>query len=286
MMAQFSVALSLFVLVALVLVAIRARNANRALWAEFERSRSDHRAAQALGDKRFQQIYGRVLGLQSSSASPILLTAQHAEDVFLVDYFIGVTGGTFIEVGAYDGVRFSNTYALEQLGWKGLLVEAHPENAAKCRANRPGSTVEECAVVGPDSPGQASFTMVLGNGADLLSGLSLAPEHLRRCEREGSGLRTVEVSSMTLTAIMAKHGIQQVDFLSIDIEGGELEALLGLDLSLVRPLLILLEANTQAAKDSLTKHMLSNRYRFLAQFGVNLMFEDSVASPRPTGHFG
>jgi hypothetical protein len=75
---------------------------------------------------------------------------------------------------------------------------------------------------------------------------------------------------------MAKHGMRQVDFLSIDIEGGELEALLGLDLNLVRPRLILLEANTQVAKDSLSSHMLSNGYCLLAQFGVNLMFEDTL----------
>lgn len=36
------------------------------------------------------------------------------------------TGGVFFEMGAIDGVKLSNTYLLDRMGWRGLLIEANP----------------------------------------------------------------------------------------------------------------------------------------------------------------
>ena len=43
------------------------------------------------------------------------------------------TDGYFVEVGAFDGYTYSNTWGLSELGWSGLMIEAIPEYADKCR---------------------------------------------------------------------------------------------------------------------------------------------------------
>ena len=43
-----------------------------------------------------------------------------------------LSGGTFVEVGAFDGWSYSHTVCLAQLGWRGLYIEPVPEHAALC----------------------------------------------------------------------------------------------------------------------------------------------------------
>lgn len=43
--------------------------------------------------------------------------------------------GTFVEVGAFDGYTFSNTWGLAQRGWRGIYVEPIPKYANQCRKN-------------------------------------------------------------------------------------------------------------------------------------------------------
>ena len=74
-------------------------------------------------------------------------------DLQLVDLMGRRRGGTFVEAGANDGIRQSNTYYLEKvLGWKGVLVEPMPELASLCSQRRPGSIVVNAALVREDYP--------------------------------------------------------------------------------------------------------------------------------------
>ena len=79
---------------------------------------------------RAEELRGR---LEAASVS------QGREDVFAFEhFFFGVENGTFLELGALDGVRYSNSYALDrQLGWKGVLIEASPPSYARLALNRP-----------------------------------------------------------------------------------------------------------------------------------------------------
>lgn len=68
------------------------------------------------------------------------LTSQSEEDKAVHNrYFCGKTNGVFVEMGALDGVRYSNTKMFEEvpLNWRGLLIEANPRNADKIPQNRP-----------------------------------------------------------------------------------------------------------------------------------------------------
>jgi len=277
-----SLALSVLAVWAALLLGWKARKAHRSLWAAFESHRRQRAADEMEERKLWQRCYGRLLAIQHGKADPIQLTAQHAEDVFLADYFEGFGPGIFVEIGAYDGIQFSNTYALEQMGWTGLLVKAHPENVERCRKNRPRSIVEHVAIGGPEASGTVSFHMVMGRGGDLLSALSPDEDHLRRCQREGKGVQPVAVTCMSLGRLLQLHPLPRIDFLSVDIEGGEIAALQGLDFARLRPRLILLEANGREALDALHAFMQPLDYRPLRRFGVNVLFEDRRAGPRPS----
>lgn len=52
--------------------------------------------------------------------------SQNKEDLIVLDYFKGKKG-TVLEIGANDGITFSNSLLLIERGWGGILVEPSPE---------------------------------------------------------------------------------------------------------------------------------------------------------------
>jgi FkbM family methyltransferase len=56
--------------------------------------------------------------------------SQNDEQDVILEYFNGSIG-RFLDVGAFDGITLSNTRALSELGWTGLLVEPNPYNLCK-----------------------------------------------------------------------------------------------------------------------------------------------------------
>lgn len=130
--------------------------------------------------------------------------------------------GFFIEAGANDGLFSSNTALLERhFGWGGILVEPAPAACERCRANR-RAPVHNCALV--------SFEYSEETVAGDFDGHPMASVGGARMERESS----FRVPARTLQSLIDERGVRQVDLLSLDTEGYELEVLRGIDFERVR----------------------------------------------------
>lgn len=178
--------------------------------------------------------------------------------------------GTYVEAGAHDGLTQSNTALLElSLGWTGLLIEPIPELAARCRANRPASTVEQAALVPPEHLGE-TIGMTYCNRSSIVAGgrgsAAADTAWLDTCRRLPDQRDVtpyeVEVPARTLSAIFDEHGIERVDFMSLDLEGYEAPALRGLDLERHRPALLLVEISRD--RDAVDQ-ILSPWYELVAE---------------------
>jgi FkbM family methyltransferase len=158
--------------------------------------------------------------------------------------FLTAPTGTFVELGAFDGLNQTNTLWLERKGWRGLLIEAVPDFADACRRNRPLSTVVHAACVAPDHPGREVTVHQVG----LMSLLDGARE---RADQEawiarGEVLQKLtrgvcQAPARTLSSILDEHGFGPVDFMSLDVEGFETQVLAGLDLGRHAPRWLLVE---------------------------------------------
>jgi len=66
------------------------------------------------------------------------LQSQSKEDVVLLQWFNGLCNGTYLEMGAYDGISMSNSYLFhKEFGWKGVLIELSPVRYSELVVNRP-----------------------------------------------------------------------------------------------------------------------------------------------------
>jgi FkbM family methyltransferase len=161
--------------------------------------------------------------------------------------------GVFVEAGAHDGLTQSNTAMLElSRGWCGLLVEPIPELARRCRANRPGSAVEQAALVAADYPGRW-IRMTYCNRSSIVEGGRGDPaadrDWVERCRRipDQADVEpySLHVPARSLTSLLDHHGMTHVDFLSLDLEGYEANALRGLDFERHRPTMMLVEVSRE-----------------------------------------
>lgn len=154
--------------------------------------------------------------------------SQYGQDEFVrSNFFPDLLNGTYVEVGAYDGLTLSNTVLFERLGWSGVCVEATREDFERLQANRPGS---DCVFgASYDRDGTVVFRRVDG-APRMLSGVAEAhdPRHVARIEREGGSLEEVVVPCHRLDGLLAARGIVHVNYMSIDVEGGEAAVLMGL----------------------------------------------------------
>lgn len=156
--------------------------------------------------------------------------SQAGQDQFVADaVFKGKRGGVFMDLGAYDGVTGSNTLALEMFrGWTGLMVEPSPKYAAAARLARRAPVAE--VAVGVEE-GEAEFLHVT-EGYTQMSGLadSYSPELRAKIEAdERHRGEMLKVPVKTIAGLIAAYDLRNVDFISLDVEGAEVDVLGGFD---------------------------------------------------------
>ena len=174
-----------------------------------------------------------------------------ARESALKETFLGKQPGYFVEVGANDPVEGSQTWHLEALGWTGVLIEPLPLLAEQLRSARKARVVE-CACSSPENAGSTREFFVAG-------ALSSFDPNLMEARATAQGSITVSVKTLDQVLDEA-NAPTPIDFLSIDVEGHEVDVLKGFDLGRWRPRLLLLE-----------DHLLSlDKHRFIAASGYKL----------------
>lgn len=142
---------------------------------------------------------------------------QAEQDKWVLEtVFPGVRDGFFLDVGSGDGTVLSNTKSLEARGWTGVCVDPFPTNMD----DRTCLVLKE--VVFDETGRTLSFT-----AADVLGGITDTLNSHRDAPAVAAG-RTVQVVTTTLADLLARIGAPAfIHYMSLDIEGAELEALRG-----------------------------------------------------------
>jgi FkbM family methyltransferase len=143
--------------------------------------------------------------------------------------FKGFKDGTFMDIGAHDGIDLNNTLFFETThNWKGINVEPLKPVYDRLVTNRPNCININCAV--SDCDGTAEF--VYNDGyTEMLSGLKSEYDnrHLDRINGEiklmGGESKTILITTKRIETICEEHNIKHINYLSIDVEGGEMKVL-------------------------------------------------------------
>lgn len=196
--------------------------------------------------------------------------SQNGEDFIIDQIFQGAKDGFFVEVGCIDGRLFSNTLHFEEKGWKGMCIEAHQDYIGLLSRNRPNSRVCHCAV------GEKNADAIPFYATERGSLSTLDKEQENRWKKDFSqffnGFTVQSVPMRTLTSIFLEEGVTEIDLLSIDIEGYEVEALGGLDFERFRPKVIVVESDSPEHEQRIAEMLQPYSYRKVVHLNENLFF--------------
>ncbi len=158
-------------------------------------------------------------------------------------------GGTFLEIGGYDGVLESQSWILEGChGWRGVLVEPHPTSFNLLRRQRPASlNVHMAACL---TAGAVGFSAEAGTASNAHSGGA-----------------HIAVPCAPLGGVLASLGVDAIDFASVDVEGSELTVLRSLLSRHDRPSLgvVLVEVRMDGQREPIMELMLGAGLRYVGQ---------------------
>lgn len=186
-----------------------------------------------------------------------------------MEAFLDYDGGYFVELGANDGVSQSNTLYFERYrGWRGLLVEPAPHNYLKCRANRSPQNHVHCAACVSFDYRPEFVRLAYANLMSTPMGLSTDIADPMAHARTGRQFlaQTEDVFEFgavarTLQDLLKASGAPAlVDFLSLDVEGAELEVLRGVDHAAYRFRFLLVECRDF---DRMDAYLRSVNYSFV-----------------------
>ncbi len=181
------------------------------------------------------------------------------EDELVWEFFGRSQDGFFVEVGANDPRNSSQTWFLEQKGWKGILVEPLSRFLEPLKSARPNSTVFQVACGAPGHPPTA----------DLHVGESSEHSSLRpnAVDADTRYVKKETVRVLTLDEVLSEAGGARPDFVSIDVEGFQLEVLKGFDLGRHRPALLFVEDHLLNWKTH--RHITGRGYRLVKRTRLN-----------------
>ena len=171
--------------------------------------------------------------------------------------------GFFLDVGSGHGTIGSNTKALEELGWTGICVDPFPTHME-------GRTCRMEKVVVSSAAGQVVKF-------HTHSGLGGIADTLGKWKEEAEKSPAVELTTTTLGEVLAGANAPPfIHFLSLDIEGAELEALRGVPFDKYRFGAMAIEHNDEEPKRSdLLKFLEESGYR-----RVHTYKQDDFYAPR------
>ncbi|MFB6457701.1 FkbM family methyltransferase [Chitinophaga sp. Hz27] len=192
--------------------------------------------------------------------------AQEGEDMILRRFFDNRKEGFFVDIGAHHPIRFSNTYRFYLDGWRGINVDAMPGSMEAFRKIRP----EDINLEVPVSDQKQVLKFYIFNEPAL----NTFSEKEAKTKDGLNNYKIVDVrdlETVTLSEILDKHLPEgkKIDFLSVDVEGLDLQVLQSNNWEKYRPEFVLVEDLMSDVSDSLEgplyKYLQSKDYKLVAR---------------------
>lgn len=195
----------------------------------------------------------------------------------LVEKYIGaIDDGLYVEIGAFDGVSHSNTIGLARRGWKGILVEPHPDSVAKLRKNYAGFSsisIRQVAIGAQDGEKKS-----LQDAGTLSSTSPALIEHYRGLAWASKAVQTEVklVESMRLDTLLEEESPPRFDLLVVDVEGSEREVFAGFTITKWKPLMVVVELTENHPDFHPFRHFDASLYIEILGAGYVPVFKDSI----------
>lgn len=179
--------------------------------------------------------------------------SQQGEDLAVSRYFNGKVNGYYVDVGAFHPIRYSNTYMFYLMGWCGINIEANPENFNLFYQLR-HRDININAAIGESNQELEYYRF----NEPALNTFSRSHKELWESKPGYVIKDSIRLKLRPLSDIFKEYlpSDKRIDFLSVDVEDGDLDVLKTNDWGLFRPELVLAECRLDYTKPAFHNNLV------------------------------
>lgn len=182
--------------------------------------------------------------------------------------------GFYVDVGAHHPQRYSNTFLFYLSGWCGINIDAMPGSMRQFQLDRPRDINIEAAISEEadtltfyefNEPALNGFSRELASERDHYRGWKIVAER--------------QIATVRLGTLLEQHlpKGRMIDFISVDVEGLDLEVLKSNNWEVFRPAVVLVEDSeavllAHSGDSKITKYMLERGYVFCCKTPLTTFF--------------
>ncbi len=196
------------------------------------------------------------------------------EDLFLRNYFRDKQVGTYVDIGVYDPVKFSNTYWAYVKGWRGINIDPNPLAIERTKRIRP----EDISInVGVSDTEEFLTYYMFRESAINTFDIKIK----ERYEERGEIINQKEVQVRRLEDILRECNVGEIDFMDIDVERWEEKVIVSNDWNIYRPKIVLIEQFADLAdifRSEVYLFMKEQNYEVVSKYRDTLIYEDKLRS--------
>lgn len=162
-------------------------------------------------------------------------------DGILRSYFPNKQNGVFFDIGAFEPIRISNSFHFEKNGWECYCFEGNTNLIPLLKSIR--KNVFNYAIADEDKDSVSFHVVSNGTWTAGYSAIEISEDYKRIFPNGIKSVTVITVPQKTLNTIIEKEipQVTEIDIVSLDIEGGEFNALKGLDLNKYKPKVMVIE---------------------------------------------
>lgn len=202
--------------------------------------------------------------------------SQEGEDMVLSRFLETQVRGFFVDIGAHHPIRFSNTYKFYLKGWRGINIDAKPGSMDAFKQIRPFDINLESAI--SESPQLLTYYEF---NEPALNTLSESEAKRKDGLNNYKIINKVTLETKTLKSILDTHlpvGTM-IDFMTVDVEGLDLQVLKSNDWNIYRPKLLLVESLRENLEDiknnDIYKYLITKEYILVARTFNTMFFKQN-----------
>jgi len=186
---------------------------------------------------------------------------QTQEDKVIAEYMRNKDNGKYVDIGASEPIKYSNTYLFYLKGWSGLVVEPHPHYKPMWKETRPKDIYIQSAITNYNGEAEMSSTAIVGS--------VIGDDYKYNLKKE-----LYTVPCMTLNRLIELYpDYADCDFASIDIETSEDKLLEKCDFSIFKPKLIVIEYEMRHINYKVNwEHRLVDYYKLVTTVSNNAFY--------------
>jgi hypothetical protein len=199
--------------------------------------------------------------------------AQNNEDIILWRALKSVKNGFYIDVGANHPINDSITKLFYENGWRGINIEPVKDMFEKLKEDRPEDINLDC-LIGSENK-TITFYEIKEDSRLSTTDKRLAENYALENKFTVSESK---IKMLSLNEVCFSYKVQKINFLKIDVEGGEGEVLKGFPFDVIKPWIIVVEStlpcSNELADTSWETILLKNNYDFVFFDGLSRYYLD------------